>query len=250
MASAEKTWAPATVWLLSAVAALAVGVAMIVQTGRALEREREFRAAPACASVPVEASECRWEQRFTVRSADTHSGSRSESPEAVLTPPSGEPWHVTFRQTGPVLSQLEEGDEVVGVVWRGRLVDLRDAAERWQETSDGPLEWPEDRLGGALAGLSFGLMGLVGTVWSLLAPGPRHMSAARAVRWHGVAMAAAAIVTLWVQAANDWPMWSLPAIWSPLALLLLASAVAFAAAGLRGEFEDDAPPAAPSLQER
>ncbi|MDX3234490.1 hypothetical protein PV392_02055 [Streptomyces sp. ME03-5709C] len=248
MASLDRKWASAAVWLLTAVAALAVGVAMVFQTRGALEREREFRAAPPCASVPVEVSECRWEQRFTVRSADTHSGSRSQSPEAVLTPPSGEPWHVTFRQSGPVLSRSEAGDEVVGVVWRGRLVDLRDASGRWQETSDGPLEWPEDRLGGALAGLSFGVMGLVGTLWSLLAPDPRHASAARAVRWHGAAMAVAALVALWVQAANDWPMWSIPAVWGPSALLLLASAGAFTVAGLRGELDADAPSVAVSLR--
>jgi hypothetical protein len=135
---------------------------------------------------------------------------------------------------------MEPDDKVVGLIWRGRVVDVRDAAGRWQETSDGPLEWPEDRLGGALAGLSFGLVGLVGALWPLFAPGPRHASAASAVRWHGVAMGVAAIVTLWVQAANEWPMWSIPAVWGPLALLLLASAVAFAVAALRGRFEDDA----------
>jgi hypothetical protein len=105
--SAEQKRSPAGVWLLAAVVALAVGVAMVFLTRGALEREREFRAAPPCVSVPVKASECRWEQRFTVRSAHTHSGQRGKSPEAELSLPSGgEPWHVTFRQTGPVLSQV------------------------------------------------------------------------------------------------------------------------------------------------
>ncbi|WP_431962275.1 hypothetical protein [Actinacidiphila sp. bgisy160] len=241
MGPGEQKRSPAGIWLLIAVAALAVGVAMVFQTRGALERERAFRAAPPCVSVPVKASECRWEQRFTVRSVDTHSGERAQSAEAELVLPSGKPWHVTFRQTGPVLSQLEPDDKIVGLVWRGRVVEIRDAAGTWQETSDGPLEWPEDRLGGALAGLSFGLVGLVGALWSLFASGSRHASAARAVRWHGVAMGVAAIVTLWVQAANDWPMWSIPAVWGPLALLLLVSAVAFAVAALRGEPGDDAP---------
>lgn len=91
MGSVHKKWAPATTRLLTAVTAPAVGVAMVFRTRGALAREREFRAARPCASVPVEVSECRWEQRFAVRSADTHSGSRSQSPEAVLTLPSGEP---------------------------------------------------------------------------------------------------------------------------------------------------------------
>ena len=244
MGSAEQK-SPAWTWLLIAVAALAIGVAMAFLTRGALEREREFRAAPLCVSVPVEVSDCRWEQSFTVRSVDTHSGER-ESPEAELSLPSGKPWHLTFRWPGPVLSQLEPGDKVVGLIWRGQVVEVRNAAGTWQETSDGPLEWPEDRLGGALAGLSFGLMGLVGALWSLFAPGPRHANAAKAVLWHGVAMGVTAIVTLWVQAANDWPMWSIPAVWGPLALALLASAVAFAVAGLRGGLDDDAPSAARS----
>lgn len=245
MGTTEPKRAPAWAWLLIALVALAVGAAMVLQTRTAVERERDFRAAPACLGVPVEASECRWEQPFTVRSVDPHSGKRS-SPEAELLPPSGKPWHLTFRRTGPVLSQLEPDDKVVGLIWRGRVVEVRDASGQRQETSDGPLEWPEDRLGGALAGLSLGVMGLVGALWPLFAPGPRHASAAGAVRWHGVAMGAAAVVVLWVQAANDWPMWSIPAVWGPLALLLLASAAAFAAAALRGELDDDAPSSAGS----
>lgn len=133
--------------------ALAVGVAMVLQTRGALEREREFRAAPPCAAAPVKASECGWKQRFTVRSVDTHGGDR-QSPEGDFLLPSGKPWHLTFRRTGPVLSQLEPDDGVVGMIWRGRVVEVRDAAGTRQETSDGPREWPEDRLGGALAGLS------------------------------------------------------------------------------------------------
>ncbi|MFF7209382.1 hypothetical protein ACFZAU_02460 [Streptomyces sp. NPDC008238] len=241
----ERNRSSVVVWLLIAVTALAVGVAMVFLTRDALEREREFRAAPPCASVPVEVSECRWEQRFTVRSVDTHSG-RRKSPEADFLLPSGKPWHLTFRRTGPVLSQLEPDDKVVGLIWRGRVVEVWDTAGTWQETSDGPLEWPEDRLGGALAGLSTGLMALVGALWALFTRGPRHARAARVVRWHGVPMGVAAIVTLWAQAAGEWPMWSIPAIWGPIAAVLLTSAVAFALAALRGDLDDDAPSAARS----
>ncbi|WP_406273021.1 hypothetical protein OH779_36240 [Actinacidiphila glaucinigra] len=111
---------------------------MVLQTRGALEWEREFRAAPPCVAVPVKASECRWEQRFTVRSVDTHSG-EPQSPEADFLLPSGKPWHLTFRRTGPVLSQVEPDDRVVGLIWRGRVVEVRDAAGTRQDTSDGPL---------------------------------------------------------------------------------------------------------------
>lgn len=138
---------------------------------------------------------------------------------------------------------MRPGDNVVGLIWHGRVVEIRDAAGRRQQTSAGPLGWPEDRLGGALACISFGLAALVGGLWPLFAPGSRrHAKAATVVRWHGVGLGATAILTLWAQAANDWPMWAIPALWGPLALLLLASMVAFAIAALRGDLDDDTPP--------
>ncbi|GGX00873.1 hypothetical protein GCM10010383_33640 [Streptomyces lomondensis] len=238
-------------WLLFAVATLVVGVVSALQVRGALEREREFRAAPACASAPVRASACVWEQDFTVRTADMHRNDRYETPEAELTLPSGEPWHVTFRNTDPVLSEMAPGEKVVGLVWRGRVVEVRDAEGRSQPTSVGPQEWPADRLGGALACLSFGLPALVGWVWSVLARGDRRRAAAATVvRWHGVALGGTAILALWAQAANDWPLWAIPAIWGPLALLGLASMTAFTLAALRGELTDEAPatPQAPEPQ--
>jgi len=233
-------------WLLIAVVALGGGVATASEIRGALERERAYRAAPVCASVPVKPSACVWPQRFTVRTADLHRGKRNESPEARLSLPSGKPWRVTFRQTDPVASELGPGDKVVGLIWHGQVVEVRDAEGRRQQTSDGPLGWPEDRLGGTLACGSFGLTGLAGAVWSLFArSNRRHARAAAVVRWHGVGMAVTALLTLWAQSANDWPMWAIPAIWGPLALLGLASMVAFVIAALRGDLDDETP-AAPS----
>ncbi|WP_327420095.1 hypothetical protein OG612_40345 [Streptomyces sp. NBC_01527] len=235
-------------WLLIAVVALVLGVATAFQIRGALEREREFRAAPTCASVPVKASGCLWKQEFTVRKADAHRGERNASPEAELLLPSGMPWKVTFPRTDPVVSAMEPDDKVVGLIWHGQVVEVRDADGQRQQTTSGPLGRPEDRLGGALACISIGLTALVGGVWPLFAPGKRrHAKAAAVVRWHGVGMGGAAILTLWAQAANDWPLWAIPAIWGPLALLTLASMVAFAIAALRGDFDDDAPSVPPVL---
>ncbi|MGW3723639.1 hypothetical protein [Streptomyces sp. NPDC000851] len=242
MGAAEHKPIRNVVWLLIAVVVFAVGVAMAFEVRGALEREREFRAAPVCASVPVKASGCLWEQEFTIRKADLHRGSRSESPEAELLLPSGKPWEVTFRRTDPVVSEMESDDKVVGLIWHGQVVEVRDADGRRQQTSSGPVGWPEDRLGGALACISFGLTAFVGGLWPFFARGNRrHATAATVVRWHGVGMGGAAILALWAQAANDWPMWAIPAIWGSLALLLLASMVAFALAALRGDMDDDAP---------
>ncbi|WP_189308903.1 hypothetical protein [Streptomyces brasiliensis] len=240
MRSGRDESAGSVVWLLLALIALGGGVATASEMRGALEREREFRAAPVCASVPVKASGCLWEQDFTVRKAALHRGSKRLAPEAELLLPSGKSWQVTFRQTDPVVSGLEPGDKVVGLIWHGRVVEVRDTHGQRQETSSGPLEWPEDRLGGTLACLSFGLTALVGSLWPLFARGNRRQAkAATVVRWHGVGLGGAAILTLWAQAANDWPMWSIPAIWGPIALLLLASMVAFAIAALRGDLDDD-----------
>ncbi|MGI5376879.1 hypothetical protein ACQEV2_22045 [Streptomyces sp. CA-251387] len=228
-------------WVLIAVVVLGVGVAMAFQVRGALEREREFRAAPACASVPVEATGCLWEQEFTVREVDTQRRKRREPPEAELVLPSGKPWEVTFPHTDPVVSEMEPGEKVVGLIWHGEVVEVRDADGRRQQTSSGPVGWPEDRLGGALACVSFGLAALVGGLWPLFVPGRRrHARAAAVVRWHGVGLGGTAILTLWAQAANDWPLWAIPAIWGPLALLILTSMVAFVLAALRGDLDDDA----------
>ncbi|WP_158693171.1 hypothetical protein [Streptomyces viridochromogenes] len=54
-------------------------------------------------------------------------------------------------------------------------------------------------------------------------------------------MGAAALLALWAQVANGWPIWAIPAIRGPLALLLPAAMVAFVIAALRGDLVDDAP---------
>ncbi|MET9761258.1 hypothetical protein ABZ016_19720 [Streptomyces sp. NPDC006372] len=242
MGAGKRRAAGSVAWLLMGVLALAFGVASALEVRGALDREREFRSAPVCASVPVKASGCRWEQAFTVRGADTHRGERNAPPEAELVPPSGKPWEVTFLHADPVVSELAPGDKVVGLIWQGEVVEVRDDGDRRQRTSDSPVGWPEDRLGGALICFSFGLPAVVGGAWPLFARRDRrHAKAASVVRGHGVAMAGAALLTLWAQSANDWPLWSIPAIWGPLALLALASMTAFAIAALRGDLDDDAP---------
>ncbi|MCL8013963.1 hypothetical protein [Streptomyces sp. AS02] len=242
MGATGNTVVRTVIWLVLSVVALVVGVVMAFEVRGALEREREFRAAPTCPSVPVTASGCLWEQDFTVRKADLNRGRRNGGPEAELLLPTGEPWGVTFRDTDPVVSAMEPGDKVVGLIWHGQVVEVRDADGRRQQTSTGPVGWPEDRLGGALACIAFGLPALVGSLWPLFARrNRRHAKAATVVRWHGVGIGGAAILTLWAQSANDWPMWAIPAIWGPLALLLLACMVAFVLAALRGDLDDDAP---------
>ncbi|MFW6691884.1 hypothetical protein [Streptomyces sp. MAR4 CNX-425] len=235
---AEAPWARglrAVAWMLVAVLVGALGVGMGFQVREALDRERDFRAAPECASVPVEVSDCLWEQDFTVRGTDLNSGRDGESPEADLELPGGEPWHVTFRNTGPVLSGLAPDEKVVGLVWKGDVVEVRDAEGRRQQTSDGPVGWPEDRLAGAIGCVSFGVVAFAGGLWGLFGRrSRRHVVAAAAVRWHALAIGAAAIVMLWVQAGAGWPMWSIPVGWGVAALVLLGSAVGFALAGLRG----------------
>lgn len=135
------------VWLATALLGLLVGVASALEVGGALERDREYRASPVCTSAPVTASACVWEQSFSVRDSDTNTDERGKAPAATLLLPSGKPWEVSFRNTGPVLSQMRPGDAVVGLVWRGGIVEVRDADGRRQQTAYGPSEWPADRLG-------------------------------------------------------------------------------------------------------
>ncbi|MGW0683905.1 hypothetical protein ACWD2L_11155 [Streptomyces sp. NPDC002754] len=236
MAGTEDRGARTLMWLLVAVLMLAIGAAMIPEFRAAQQREREFRAAPVCASPPVEVSNCRWKQKFTVRDVDLNRGSRHKPPETTLLLPSGKTWHVTFRNANPVVSGLEEHDKVVGLIWRGDVVDLRDAEGERQATSDDPLDRPTDRLAGALACLSFGAAALVGSLWSAFARGNRrHDAAGRMVRVHGIPLGVTAILTLWLQSANDWPARSLPIIWGIAAALILANMAGFVVAALRGQ---------------
>ncbi|MET7451485.1 hypothetical protein ABZT03_06220 [Streptomyces sp. NPDC005574] len=253
MGSAWRRVGGSVALLSLAVLVLVVGVMSARGFRGAVEREREFRAAPMCVSVPVKPSGCRWEQDFTVRKADLHRG-RRVTPEAELSLPSGALWTVTFPRTEPVLSEMAPGENAVGLIWHGQIVEVRDAEGRLQQTSAGPAGGPEDRLSGALACIPFGLITLVAGLWSLVAPrNRRHARATAVVWWHGVGIGVAALLTSWAQAANDWPMWAIPAVWAPFALLLLASMVAFVMAALRGDFEDtssspttDAPAPPPS----
>ncbi|MGW6984860.1 hypothetical protein ACWGE1_36320 [Streptomyces sp. NPDC054932] len=226
------------VWLAIALVGLVVGVASALEVGGALEREREYRASPVCASAPVTASACVWEQAFTVREFDTHTDDRGKEPAATLLLPSGKPWNVAFRNTGPVLSEMRQGAPVVGVVWRGGIVEVRDADGRRQQTTFGPVGWPADRLGGALACISFGLVALAGSLWAIVKRHDRrHERAAAMVRRHGAALGITALLTLWAQGNNNWPLWAIWAIWGPLALVLLGTMVASAAAALRSDAE-------------
>ncbi|MEV6682835.1 PH domain-containing protein [Streptomyces erythrochromogenes] len=239
------------VWLATALLGLLVGVASALEVGGALEREREYRASPACASVPVTASACVWEQSFSVRESDTNADERGKEPAATLLLPSGKPWEVAFRNTGPVLSQMRPGDAVVGVIWRGGVVEVRDADGRRQQTTYGPSDWPADRLAGALAFISFGLIALVGSVWAIVkSEDRRHERAAAMVRWHGVALGATALLTLWAQGNDDRPLWAIWAVWGPIALVLLTTMAVSAVAALRSTSQNGGPAAgAPARQD-
>ncbi|MFD9009635.1 PH domain-containing protein [Streptomyces sp. NPDC059552] len=240
-------------WLAIALVSLLAGVMSALEVRGALEREREYLASPACASVPVTASACVWEQGFTVRESDLHTGERGKVPSATLLLPDGTPWKVEFRDSEPVASEMRPGDPVVGVVWHGRIVEVRDSGARRQQTTFGPVGWPADRLGGALAFLSFGLIALAGSLWAVVKRGDRrHGRAAAMVRWHGAAVGVTALLTLWAQANNGWPLWVIWAVWGPLTLVLLATMTASAVAALRGAGGYDLfdePPARPPAAE-
>ncbi|MER5731273.1 hypothetical protein ABT084_23590 [Streptomyces sp. NPDC002138] len=237
----QKKTMQLAVWVVIALVALLAGVVSALEVRGALEREHEFRASPVCASVPVEASACVWDQEFSVRRADVHRSGKGDEPKAELALPNGKPWTVTFQDADPVVSKMEPGDAVHGVIWHGRVVEVRDADGRRQKTTFSPLGWPADRLGGALACVSFGLTALVGSLWGLIRRRDRrHALAAAAVRWHSVALGLTAFLTLWAQASRGWPIWAIPAIWGPIALILLATSVAFAVAALRSGVADDA----------
>ncbi|MEU6314006.1 PH domain-containing protein [Streptomyces sp. NPDC047014] len=229
------------IWLATALLGLMVAVVAGPKAGEAWEREQEFRASPVCASVPLTASRCLWEQAYTVRESMPHGGERQKEPAATLLLPDGAPRNVTFFDSDPVLSRMRPGDAVVGLVWHGDVVEVRDAEGRRQETMYGPVDMAETELGAALTGGSFGLLALVGSVWAIVGGRERrHERASAWVRWHGLALGGGALLATWAQLANGWPLWSIWVLWGPLAVVLLTTMTMTAVRALRESGADTA----------
>ncbi|TCC57445.1 hypothetical protein E0H73_29080 [Kribbella pittospori] len=146
-----------------------VGVATDLAAVVAPHSARELHAyevAPRCPAAPSAPAECRWTEEFTASEIHDVPEYKRGDRSAVLTDASGARWNTGFGHSGPVLDQLDEGDQVTGTIWRGRLIEI--AAEgATQETGkvlDDARE-PSDMLALILA--SSGLLVIGTCAWRL-----------------------------------------------------------------------------------
>ncbi|MEU9398413.1 hypothetical protein [Streptomyces sp. SID4985] len=226
----------AGVGLVSAIAALVLLAFAGLELPRTVERDRAFKEAVSCTSVPRAAADCLSRQPFTVSGIHLWSGRGGDGVYATFTAAGGAEWRTGFSNDGPVLSGLGDGDRVTGTVWRGRLVRISAKGET-QVTEDSPDTLPESLVAALLVCGPSLLLLAAACGWRLRRPkergwrrGPK-MTAVLAAGLAGVGVFAAIVVSMF-----DLPLWAMPAVW--LAPAALATALAIAV----GRQAPDGPP--------
>lgn len=146
-------------------------IAIVVGHVRAaiLDGNRElhaYEAAQPCSAAPESPADCIWQQEFTV--TDIYlTNVRNKDDSAVLIAEDGTERETYFSSKGPVLLKVDEGGQVTGTLWRGRITEIS-AHGTTQETTDAPT----DVIGGSLAfALVTGppaLLVMVTCVWRLI----------------------------------------------------------------------------------
>ncbi|MGV9423934.1 hypothetical protein ACWDO7_06515 [Streptomyces sp. NPDC003656] len=197
-----------------------------LQLPRTVERDRALKEAVPCRSVPREPADCLWRQPFTVTAIHLWSGRRGDGIHATLISPGGGKWPTEFRNDGPVLSGLDEGDRVTGTIWRGRLVRIS-ADGAVQVTENSPDALPESIVALLVVCGPSCLVLAVACGWRLRSPkergwrrGPKLTAALAA------GLAGAGLIAALVALKFGLPLWAMPAIWLPLAALATALAIA------------------------
>ncbi|MEU6579106.1 hypothetical protein [Streptomyces sp. NPDC046805] len=224
--SGVSSEARAVVGLLSGLLGVVLLVFVGLQLQDTVESDRALKTAVDCPSVPREPSDCLWRQPFTVSGIHLWSGSRSKGIHATLTPPGGSPWPTEFRNDGPVLFQLHDGDEVTGTIWRGQLVRISAKGAR-QATVNSPDTLPESRMALlVVCGPSCLLMALA-CGWRLRRIGePQWGRGMKYLLALAVGLAVAGVVAAVLTIKMALPLWSMPAIWLVPAALMTALAIA------------------------
>lgn len=132
---------------------------------------RAYAAAPLCAEMPVERSDCRWRGKAIVHAFDRDSG-RGRSPSLTLEYGQGRTERtefVEFGDVGPVFDGLLFGDEVTITIWNGRITTVV-ADGRSQETLAAPYDHVTRTGIGALIVGPTGVLLAIAGAWRLVRP--------------------------------------------------------------------------------
>ncbi|MDL4813332.1 hypothetical protein [Actinomadura opuntiae] len=203
--------------LVVGVALVALGLFLSIRIAPGGVRDlHAYQAAPRCAAAPSGAADCRWTQRFTV--ADIRlTSSRGDVDHAFLTDERGRRWRTEYADRKPVLTDLKEGDQVTGTVWRGRLTEIS-ANGASQKTQDAPADLRARVLILALIVVPSGLLVAVAGGWRLARRAPTPGMAATL----GVALGLF-LAGLFSPMIGGEDFWTVAAVWLPVAALMAAA---------------------------
>lgn len=218
--SSHSNTATTVVWLLFGVVAVLASVMIsTVDVPERLADRRAFESAADCPTAPEAPADCQWKQEFTVSGIRLYRG-KSSPITATLTDRGGNEWPTEYRNDGPLLERLGDGDRVVGTVWRGQVVKIAtEGAE--QVTRASPTDLSEAAVSLAIACGPSGLLLVIACVWRLRRRSEPTLSKPMAclvllsIGLAVVAIAAGMLVT-WLQA----PVWLIPGLWLPAAAVM------------------------------
>ncbi|MFI0366277.1 hypothetical protein ACH35V_00275 [Actinomadura sp. 1N219] len=165
---------PLLSWRFVAIPVLLIGLGMlwgsVYAAGEFPERRdrlHELRDAPACAAPPQRPADCTWTQEFIVSDIRLYEG-RGSSISAMLTPPGQTyKWPTVYRNDGPLLNTLRDGDRVKGTIWRGGVVKIANE-DAVQTTNASPATMPETMLTMAVVLAVSGLLFVYAAGWRLV----------------------------------------------------------------------------------
>ncbi|CND81329.1 Uncharacterised protein [Mycobacterium tuberculosis] len=187
-----------------------------------------YNAAPRCPSAPSEPSECRWTQEFTV--SDVHrKQKRGDVDRATLTDADGNEWETAYLNDGPVLDGMDEGDQLTGTVWRGKVTEVAMDGDS-QETDAAPVDLRARFLILALVSVPASLLIMAVCAWRLgdkwtRRSAPRDPTPAMtATLGLGLAVFAGGLFCLLVMSAFGENFWAVAAVWLPMTVIMATAA--------------------------
>ncbi|GGU92663.1 hypothetical protein GCM10010182_04980 [Actinomadura cremea] len=223
--NSRRNAAVAVLWLLIGVAGVIGGAALAV-TGvpDRLDEQRALDSAADCPAAPREPADCLWRQEFAISDITLYAGRNSEI-TATLTDRAGDAWATQYPNNEPLLDDLDDGDPVVGTIWRGEIVRIAALGDEQDTTAD-PSGFAETFAGTALLVGSSGLLMAVAGGWRLRRRAEPAMPAGLVgLLWFTGIMAGVTLAIGIAVATAEWPIWLIPGLWGAAAVLVAGCTV-------------------------
>jgi hypothetical protein len=202
--------------LLAGVAMMIISVRLsAVDVPEGLANTRAFESAADCPTVPKTPADCLWKQEFAVSGIRLSRGKRRPI-TATLTDHWGNEWPTEYRNDGPVLERLGDGDRVVGTIWRGQVVTIA-ARGTEQVTNANPTELAESALIIAIACGSSGLLLVIACAGLLRRPMSKPMACLAGL---SIGLLLVPIFAALLANVLNASFWLIPGLWLPAAAVM------------------------------